>query len=224
MRRYTRELIGSFGLMFTIGAVLLSRSPFAPFVVGAAYAGLLCAGGRFAAGHYNPAVSLAMLLRGRLASRDLLPYWAAQVVGAAAGAGVANFLYRPGNLRALEFVGARRIGVGLVAEGVVTFLVAYVFLTTVGPAVDESVGGRGIPVGLVQFAGAAAVGPLSGAAFNPAVAVGAAILGLFAWTSLWVYVVAALVGAVAAAAAAGLQSEHDDPDLEKPAASEETAD
>ena len=57
----------------------------------------------------------------------------------------------------------------------------------------------GLAIGFTVVAGAAAVGTISGGAFNPAVTLGAAVMGMFAWPTLWVYVLAQLIGGIAAA-------------------------
>ena len=57
----------------------------------------------------------------------------------------------------------------------------------------------GMAIGFAGVAGAFAVGAISGGAFNPAVSLGAAVMGLFAWPTLWVYVLAQVVAGIAAA-------------------------
>jgi aquaporin Z len=58
----------------------------------------------------------------------------------------------------------------------------------------------GLAIGFTVVAGAVAVGAISGGAFNPAVTVGAAVMGMFAWPTLWVYLVAQVVAGVGAGA------------------------
>jgi len=57
----------------------------------------------------------------------------------------------------------------------------------------------GLAIGFTVAAGAFAVGGISGGAFNPAVALGACVLGLIKWGHYWVYLVAELLGGAAAA-------------------------
>lgn len=68
-------------------------------------------------------------------------------------------------------------------------------------AIDATKGNSyfGLPIGFTILAGAFAVGQVSGAAFNPAVAIGASIRGMLPWSSLWLYIVAELLGGAAAA-------------------------
>ena len=78
MRKYVTEFIGTFGLVFTVGAAVMSKAALAPLAIGAALMVFVYAGGHISGGHYNPAVSLAAFLRGRLSRGDLGPYWLAQ--------------------------------------------------------------------------------------------------------------------------------------------------
>src|SRR5262249_47353098 len=82
MRRYATEFIGTFFLVFTVVTAVLSGAPLAPLAIGGVLMVMVFAGGHISGGHYNPAVTLAVWLRGRLAVRDIGPYVLAQLVGA----------------------------------------------------------------------------------------------------------------------------------------------
>jgi aquaporin Z len=56
----------------------------------------------------------------------------------------------------------------------------------------------GLAIGFTVVAGAFAVGAISGGAFNPAVSLGAAVMGMFAWPTLWIYLVAQVLAGIAA--------------------------
>ena len=88
MNKYLTELIGTFFLVLTIGLSVLGGTPMAPLAIGAVLMVMVYMGGHVSGGHYNPAVSLAVLLRGKLQARDVVPYMAAQVFGAVAAAAV----------------------------------------------------------------------------------------------------------------------------------------
>lgn len=66
MNKYLTEFIGTFFLVFTIGLAVLSETPMAPLAIGASLMVMVYMGGHVSGGHYNPAVSLAVLLRGKL--------------------------------------------------------------------------------------------------------------------------------------------------------------
>ena len=68
MRNYVTEFIGTFFLVLTIGLTVLGGTALAPLAIGASLMVMVYMGGHVSGGHYNPAVSLAVLLRGKMAS------------------------------------------------------------------------------------------------------------------------------------------------------------
>jgi aquaporin Z len=199
VRRYVTELIGTFGLVFTIGCTVLGGQDgvIPPIAIGAALMVMVFAGGHISGAHYNPAVSFAIFLRGRLAARELLPYWAAQLIGALLGSVAAHYITDKKG-PSPEFHG-RDIGVALLAEFLFTFLLAYVVLNVATSKNHPDNHFYGLAIGFTVMAGAFAVGPYSGGAFNPAVALGIWVMGLVGGASLWIYLLANLAGAAAAA-------------------------
>src|SRR6266576_4994906 len=79
--KYAVEAIGTFFLVFTVGAAVGSGSPFAPLGIGVVLMVMIYAGGHLSGGHYNPAVTLAVLVRGKISRNDAAGYWVAQVAG-----------------------------------------------------------------------------------------------------------------------------------------------
>lgn len=199
MRRYATELVGTFFLTFTIGCTgLAGNVALAPLAIGATLMAMVYAGGHISGAHFNPAVSLAVMLRGRLMPTDLAGYWAAQLAGGLLAAFAAWYVVDPASTATLSFAG-REIWAALLAEFLFTFALAFVVLNVATSRDHPGNSFYGLAIGFTVAAGAVAVGPLSGAAFNPAVAVAASAMGLFAWSALWIYLVANLLGAVAAA-------------------------
>ena len=196
MHKYAVEFIGTFFLMLTIGcAVLGGVGPLAPLAIGSALMVMVFAGGHVSGAHYNPAVTLAVFLRGRCPASDAGPYVAAQVLGAVCAAFLTPFL-----------TGAHAAAVqaplglpALIAEAIWTFALAYVVLNVATAKGTAGNSFYGLAIGFTVAAGAVVIGPISGGAFNPAVAVGASVLGLFAWSNLWVYLIGNLLGGTAAA-------------------------
>src|SRR5688572_2459880 len=92
MRRYATEFIGTFFLVFTVCAAVRSLASLAPLAIGAVLAAMVFAGGHLSGGHYNPAVSLAAFVRGRLGIVDLAAYMAAQLVAGVIAAYVASYV------------------------------------------------------------------------------------------------------------------------------------
>jgi len=199
MKKYLVEFIGTFFLVGTIGNVVLAPNDagaMAPLAIGAILMVMVFMGGHVSGAHYNPAVTLGVYLRGKCSASDVPGYMVAQVAGAIAAAGVVMFLKGTSPLAPMEINVAR----ALVAEFIYTFALVSVVLnvpTSKGTA-GNSFYGRAI--GFTVLAGAYSVGAVSGGAFNPAVAVGATLLGLFAPANIWVYLVANFAAAAAAAA------------------------
>jgi aquaporin Z len=198
VRKYLAEFIGTFFLVFTVCCAVVKGGVVAPIAIGAVLMTMVYAGGHISGGHYNPAVTLAVLIRGRITPIEAMPYWITQVVAAVIAAFLAKYVVNPGTLPALQLSG-RLIGAALVAELLFTFALAYVVLN-VATSKDHAVNSfYGLAIGFTVLAGAVAVGAISGGAFNPAVAIGIMTFGLSAWKNIWIYLVAELVGAALAA-------------------------
>ncbi len=195
--KYLYEFIGTFFLMLTVGMTVVAPQDaglFAPLAIGSVLAVLIYAGGHISGAHYNPAVSLAVFLRGRLNLPDLFKYWIAQFVAACLAALLTLYLKGAGGQ-----VMNLKIPALLIGEILFTFALCFVVLNV---ATTQKTAGNsyfGLAIGFTVLAGAYAVGPISGAAFNPAVALGISILKLSLWKNLWIYVVANLVGGALAA-------------------------
>src|SRR5277367_2260621 len=115
MRRYVTEFIGTFFLVFTVCCAVRTGSTLAPLGIGAVLAVMIFAGGHISGGHYNPAVSLAAYVRGRLSLYDLGAYWVVQLLGGLAAAGVSRFVVI-GSPTAGSISGAHHIWAAFVVE------------------------------------------------------------------------------------------------------------
>jgi aquaporin Z len=200
MKKYLVEFIGTFFLIFTIGCTVISpgAGAMAPLAIGASLMVMIFAGGHVSGGHFNPAVSLAACIRGKLTTADLIPYWLAQFAAAAVAAWVMHFIKLPG---AASAVGAFPIGwkAALLVEFLFTFALAWVVLNTATAKGTAGNSFYGLAIGMTVMTGAYAVGGISGGAFNPAVAVGVTIMNLNTWGNLWVFLVGNLAGGAVAA-------------------------
>jgi aquaporin Z len=150
---------------------------------------MVYAGGHISGAHYNPAVTLAVFLRGKIARGEVLGYWAAQFIGAAIAAVVAG-LFVPAPLTTPELL----VAPALLAEALFTFALAYVVLNVATARGNEGNSHYGLAIGFTLMVAAFAIGPISGAVLNPAVALGITILGLTEASNIWVYLVANFVG------------------------------
>ena len=201
MRKYVTEFIGTFGLVFTVGCAVMSGSALAPLAIGAALMVFIYAGGHISGGHYNPAVTLGVFLRGKLPRRDLGPYWIAQLAGAFLAAWLAKFTIHPGVIPAVSITGAHGIFSAMFAEFFFTFALVYVVLNVATSKDQPGNQFFGLAIGFTVAAGAFAVGSVSGAAFNPAVAFGAMLMGLLNWGNFYIYLIANVLGGAVAAVA-----------------------
>jgi aquaporin Z len=197
-RKYAVEAIGAFFLVFTVSVSGLSGSMFTPLAAGAVLMVMVYAGGHISGGHYNPAVTMAALWRRRIGLGDALAYWIAQFGAGVIAAIVARAIVSPAaTVKTLNLSGTTLIAAAVV-ELLFTFALCYVVLNVATSKDQPNNSFFGLAIGFTVAAGAFAVGAISGGAFNPAVALGAATAGLFAWSTLWVYlVVQAVAGAVA---------------------------
>jgi len=208
-RKLTVEFIGTFFLMFTVGMATATAGAFAPLAIGSVLMVMVFAGAHISGGHYNPAVSTAVLLRGKLAGRDYLPYIVTQGIAAMlAGLLVRGLDYAPAH--ALPVAGA---GTMLVVEFLFTFALAYVVLNVATSKDTEDNSFYGLAIGFTLASAGFATGSISGGAINPAVALGASVLGAFTWSNIWIYLIAGFGGGVVASGAFRLTQPADEPDL-----------
>ena len=182
MKKYLVEFIGTFFLVFTVGAAVRSGAPLAPVAIGSVLMVMIFAGGHVSGGHFNPAVTLAVWLRGKCDAKDVIPYWIAQLLA--------------GLVAALHPTKA-----SLVVEFLFTFALAWVVLNSATAKGTAGNSFYGLAIGFTVLAGAVAVGGVSGGAFNPAVGLGVFVMGLENLHQLGVYLVAELLGGGVAALA-----------------------
>jgi aquaporin Z len=194
-RKLGVEFIGTFFLVLTVGMAVATAGTLAPLAIGSVLMVMVFAGGHVSGGHYNPAVSTAVLLRGKLTPNEYVAYVVTQVLAAVAAAAVVIVLgYAPHT--PVSVAGAGKM---LIAEFLFTFALAYVVLSVATAKGTEGNSFYGLAIGFTLAAGILAVGSISGGAFNPAVAVGAMVMGLFSWGHIWIYLLANLAGGAAAA-------------------------
>jgi aquaporin Z len=196
-RKYAVEAIGTFFLAFTVATAVLSGSVFTPLAAGAVLMVMIYAGGHISGGHYNPAVTMAALVRRRISPADAVGYWIAQAVAGIAAGAAARAIVNPLHVKTLTLSGHALAATGLV-ELIFTFGLCYVMLNVATSKDQLGNGFFGLAIGFTVLAGAFAVGGISGGAFNPAVSLGAATAGAFAWSTIWIYLVVQLGAGVLA--------------------------
>jgi aquaporin Z len=196
MNKYITELIGTFFLVLTIGCTGIAVGPgvIPPLAIGSILMVMIFAGGHISGGHYNPAVTLGVWIRGRCPTTDVAPYMLFQVLGAVLAAIAVKYL-KGGPTSPGENPDA---GPALLAELLFTFALVYVVINVATAKGTSGNSFYGLAIGMTVMAGAFAVGSISGGVFNPAVAIGISVMGLSAWTNIWIYLVANFLGGAAA--------------------------
>src|SRR5260370_27570746 len=129
MRNYLTEFIGTFFLVLTVCLTCLNGTILAPLAIGASLMVMVYMGGHVSGGHYNPAVSLAVCLRGKLSGKDLGLYWLSQLAGSLV-ASLASYLIMNHRAFAPAPGADATLGAALLVEFLFTFALALVFLNS----------------------------------------------------------------------------------------------
>jgi aquaporin Z len=196
-RKWIVEFIGTFFLVYVIGCVSLQDHVLlGPLAIGASLMVMIFAGGHISGGHYNPAVTLGVWIRGACSALEAGFYLVAQVIGAIVAALAAGFLLGHGSSPAASTVTAAQV---MLAEALGTFALVYTVLNVATAPATSGNSFYGLAIGFTVFAQAVAVAKISGGAFNPAVAIGVAVLGPANGANLWIYWLSEFVGAGVAA-------------------------
>jgi len=175
---YVAEFIGA--MMVTLTVALTSRSDagyeatnaLAPLAIGAMVAAMLYAYGHVSGAHFNPAVTVAIYVRGKISFlTTVVPYICVQVAGAVAGAQIAARVVGVQYLPTLELdPDVVSVGDAFLLEFLYTYALCTTVLNTATTAQLEGNQFYGVAIAFVVVAGAAAIGPITGAALNPAFA------------------------------------------------------
>jgi aquaporin Z len=201
MRKYIVEFIGAFFLVFTVGMTGLPE-PFTgvipPLAIGAVLMVMIYAGGHISGGHFNPAVTLAVWIRGRCPTADVPWYMLAQFLAAIVAGAAA--IYARGYPR-VPLPPGLDVPRSLLVEFLFAFALCYVVLNTATSKDHPNNSFYGLAIGFTVLVGAFAVGPISGGAFNPAVALGITYMGLKSFSALWVFLLANFAGGAVAGGA-----------------------
>jgi len=201
MHRYLTEMIGTFFLVLTVGLTVLDGTPFAPLAIGSVLMVMVYMGGHISGGHYNPAVTLGVMMRGAMEKTDAIPYMVAQLVGGVL-ASVMVMLITGGTFAPAPAADAGMAAV-LLSEFLFTFALVLVVLNVATDPDTEGNSYYGLAIGFTVMVGAFAAGGISGGAFNPAVGTGPilvrSLLGEGTLVNLWIYLVGPFTGGALAA-------------------------
>lgn len=197
MKKYLVEFIGTFFLVLAIGMAVIDPGAgnLAPIAIGAMLMVMVYAGGHVSGAHYNPAVTIAVWLRGRCKAGEVPGYFIAQILAAVAAAKLALLFKGSPTVVAMT----PNVGHALAAEFIGTFGLAYVILNVATAKGTAGNSFYGLAIGFTVVGMAFALGGISGGAFNPAVAVGITVMGLAKAANLWIYLAGNFGAAIVAA-------------------------
>jgi len=192
------ELLGAMMLVLTIQLAVGSGSPLAPVGIGVVLITLVYAGAPISGAHYNPAITLALWLRGATHFHVMIVYWIFQIAGGILGGLLGGAIGASYNATAVGM--GYHFGQAFLAELVFTFLLCFNVLGVATNTKAENNQYYGMAIGLTVMAGAISVGGISGGAFNPAVALGLGISkSFYKMAYVGLIVVGELVGGAIAA-------------------------
>lgn len=201
MVKYLTEFIGTFFLVLTIGLAVLGQSTMAPLAIGSSLMIMVYMGGHISGGHYNPAVSLAATMRGKLPSTELVPYMVSQVLGSIVASLLVYVIM--GRTFTLAPAPTATVVAALLVELLYTFALALVVLNSACHTATKGNSFYGLAIGFTLATAAFAGGNVSGGAFNPAVGIGPTLvhglLGGGSFANLWIYLVGPFAGGALAA-------------------------
>ena len=205
LRRGVAEFIGAFALTFIgVGSIAVGADLVGVALAhGLVIAVMVSAVGHISGGHFNPAVTFAFLITGRMALPLAVVYWVAQFAGAFIAALfltglLPDSLREPVNLGAPAIAAGIGVGDAVVLEAILTFFLVWVVFATAADERGTFKSIAGLAIGLTITLDILFAGPLTGAVMNPSRAFGPQLVGGH-WADGWVWYLGPLLGAAAAA-------------------------
>jgi len=201
MKKLIVEFIGTFFLVFTVGSVCSATvSPvLGALAIGSSLMVMVYAGGHISGGHYNPAVTLGVWLRGKCDCKDVVPYWITQLVAALVAALIIGIIYSKSSVLNVGAAADVKVLPAILAEFIGAFALVWVVLNTATAKGTAGNSFYGLAIGFTVFVCAVSVGGFSGGAFNPAVGLGVFLMGFASVKTFIIYLVVDLIGGAVAA-------------------------
>ena len=200
MKKLIVEFIGTFFLVFTVGSVVTqTNAVLGALAIGASLMVMVYAGGHISGGHYNPAVTLGVWLRGKCDAKDVVPYWITQLVAALVAALVIGVIYSKSSVLNVGAAADVKMLPAILAEFIGAFALVWVVLNSATAKGTAGNSFYGLAIGFTVFVCAVSVGGFSGGAFNPAVGLGVFLMGFASVKTFIIYLVFDLIGGAVAA-------------------------
>lgn len=211
-RKLAAEFFGTFWLVFAVLGTAMFAAGFP--TVGVGFVGVgLAAGlavttmaytvGSISGGHFNPAVSLGLAIAGRFEWKDLVGYWVAQILGGGAAAVIVYWIgsgapdFAAGGFAANGYGDLSPGKFGLVSVFVIEVVLTAMFLIIILGSTSKAApaGFAPLAIGLALFVAHLIGIPVSNASLNPARSIASALFATTgAWSQIWMFIVAPLVG------------------------------
>ena len=199
LRRAAAEFVGTFALVFVgVASILFSGGQLLPIALahGLVIAVMASAVGHISGGHFNPAVTFGFVVTRRMELPLAAVYWVTQLLAAIVASLSLRVIFPDAaNLDNGVPVVNEAIGVGpaLLTEAILTFFLVWVVFATAADPGGAFKSIAGLAIGLTITFDILAGGPLTGAAMNPARALGPELVQSV-WSDWWVYWVGPLAG------------------------------
>jgi aquaporin Z len=198
--RPAMEAAGNFVLVFAFGIAIATHSWFAPLLIGAPLVATVCARNRAPDAYCNPSLCLAMLMRRRIAIRDALAFWLIQSGSGLSAATLVCAMVGPRHLAiTAATMNGYTLGAAVALELALTFGLCFIaFEVSTSNSRTATHDDNRWPIALAVVASAIALGVATKGVFDPDGSVDDAVLGIFSWPTLWIYVVSQLLSGIAA--------------------------
>jgi len=200
MKKYLTESIGAF--LLTLVFIVAGNVPGNTQLMPLGYAGLLIAltysGIGVSGAHYNPAITFAVFLRGKIDKIDTIYYILFQFIGSFFAALIGSLLLGAQGITDLN-PHVTPAFTGLLSELIGTFALAYTWLATTKERNGHSVIARGLAIGCLLPGLMYTFSGISRALFNPALALGSMLTGTVSGSDWWLYFLGSAMGAATAA-------------------------
>jgi len=198
-RKYVAEFLGSFFFLLALAMLTpLGADSWAAWGLGGLLAGLTYIFAHISGAHFNPAITVAVYLRGKMHTGDALPYIVAQFLGATLAVLLAGFFLAATGHSHMETMDLPAVP-ALVGELLGSLLLVYAYINLFHTKRTAGNTVYGLAIGLIYLGCRAAFGPVSVGAFNPAAGLGLTMAEIVSWSSIWVYGVANFAGGILAA-------------------------